>query len=762
MQVVRRLCFGVVLVLVLSVMSGCSFSPEARKKKHLEKAQSYFDQGKYRESLIEYENAIQIDPKSSEAHFGLAQCLLKETDLPHAYQELMSAVEYDPTNWKAQLQLGNLLLLGHHNPEARDRGQTVLKGDPGNVDAQTLIAAADAAGGNLTQAIAEAQTALQMDPNRASSYMLMAELQERNNDPAAAEQSYQKTTSLNPTSAAALITFGSFYQRQHRWADAQKQFQAAIVAAPQDPAPRAALAKLYLDQGQKDMAERVLREASTTIADNPAGYEMLGDFYLTQGDLSKAAAEFEALHAKHPKELSVTKTYVNVLLFQNRLDDAVHLTDAILKDSPSDPDGLTYRGEILTRQGKASDAIPILESAVKSAPNSAFAHFQLGVAYAANGNLGQAQSEWQQASTLRPNMVEPQRALAMLAARKSDPTSLVQSSEQLMRLEPHSAEGYVFHSRALLLKGDKAGAEADLKKAIEVAPRDSTAFVRMGDLRASAKQYDDAAKFYSQALTLNPSSAEALAGLVGVDLVHNQLAQALQRVQAQIARVPDSSVFYVQLGQLEQRNHDPGKAEEAFEKATELDKNNAVAFMLLAETQASRGSIDQAIARYQQAIQASPKDPRPHVLLGLVYETRGDWQQAEDQYQRALQAQPDYPVAANNLSYLMLEHSGDVSVALSLAQTARRMLPNLPTTADTLGWAYYNQGAYPSAVDALKEAVSGDDKNPTYHYHLGMAYQKTNNYAMARKELESALQLDPKYAHADEIRRALSGTPAAN
>ena len=104
----------------------------------------------------------------------------------------------------------------------------------------------------------------------------------------------------------------------------------------------------------------------------------------------------------------------------------------------------------------------------------------------------------------------------------------------------------------------------------------------------------------------------------------------------------------------------------------------------------------------------------------------------------------------------MLEHGGNVNVALTLAQTGRRGLPNVPSAADTLGWAYYYQGAYNSAIDTLQQAVNQDPKNPNFHYHLGMAYEKANNYAMAKKQLEYTLQISPNYPHADEIRKVLS------
>jgi cellulose synthase operon protein C len=340
--------------------------------------------------------------------------------------------------------------------------------------------------------------------------------------------------------------------------------------------------------------------------------------------------------------------------------------------------------------------------------------------------------------------------------RRGDSPTLSQLSQQMIQVEPRSPEGYIYHAQALVRQNDAAGAEADLKKAIEVAPGTSAPYARLGDLRMYQKRYDEAEKLYSEALQRNPLAVDALTGLVNIDLVRKQQANALRRVQDQIGKVPNNSQLYLLLGQLELKNQQNDKAEVAFSKAVDLDKNNVPAFLMLARTQVAKGSVDQAIAGNQRAMQANPRDVRIYISLASLLETRGDWQQAEDLYKKALAIQPDYPVAANNLSYLMLEHGGDVSVALTLAQTARKGLPDLPSTADTLGWAYYNQGAYSSAIDTLREAVKQTPESATFHYHLGMAYEKANNHTLAKKELEQALQISPNYSEADKIRKILA------
>jgi Tfp pilus assembly protein PilF len=316
------------------------------------------------------------------------------------------------------------------------------------------------------------------------------------------------------------------------------------------------------------------------------------------------------------------------------------------------------------------------------------------------------------------------------------------------------------HAQALLLKKDIAGATADVKRAISVAPDSPLGYARMGDLLYAQKDFDGANKFYIQAAQKDPNAFDALNGQVNVALAKKQPAQALKLVQDALPRAPNSAALYMLLGQVEVRNQDSAKAEDAYQKAFDIDPKNTNAALLLAALQSARGSDDQAIATYQKAIAANPGDARIYVGLGVSLEKKGDWQQAEEQYKKALGIQPDYGLAANNLSYLLLEHGGDLSVASSLAQTARKGMPDSPNSADTLGWAYYKQGVYNGAIDMFQQAIaesksSGGD-NPTYHYHLGLAYEKTNKRDLAKKELEYALKLNPSSTEADQVKQALS------
>src|SRR5258708_6824557 len=106
----------------------------------------------------------------------------------------------------------------------------------------------------------------------------------------------------------------------------------------------------------------------------------------------------------------------------------------------------------------------------------------------------------------------------------------------------------------------------------------------------------------------------------------------------------------------------------------------------------------------------------------------------------------------------MLQQGGNLDVAFAMAQTARRQLPDNPNSADTLGWAFYQKHVYTSAINLLKEAVKKDPDNALFNYHLGLAYAKNGQAALAKQQLDRVVKINPNFRDVDELRRA--GTEA--
>ncbi|MGB9105460.1 MAG: tetratricopeptide repeat protein, partial [Terriglobales bacterium] len=524
------------------------------------------------------------------------------------------------------------------------------------------------------------------------------------------------------------------------------------------PQTRVAMARFYMLQHKKDRAEQVLADAKKTMPDNPDGYRLLGDFYFSTGETDKALAEYAALLQEHKNDLKLKKTYIATLLLRNRVDEAARLNDEILNKDPQDVEALVARGRILVAQRKGDEAVQALEKAVKSDPDNAAAHYYLALAADLTGDANRREQELREAVRLRSDFLEAQTALAAVALRKRDWDTLRTSAEVVLKSQPSSPQGYIMRGMAEIGGKDIARGEADFKQAIQVAPQNPSGYIRLGELRLAQGRFKETDQLLEQALNLDPNSAESMQLLLTSNFAQRQPpSRMIARINAQLSKSPNNSSYYGMLGGLEAQMRDFASAEKHLNKALELDKNNLMAFGLLAQVQVSAGSADKAVATYQNWIQQNPKDVRPYVLLGSVEEMRNNWQQAQKMYQKALEVSPDYPVAANNLAYSMLEHGGNIDTALSLAQVARRGMQESPSAADTLAWAYYHKGAYGLAVDLLQDAIKRSPDNPTYQYHLGLSYLKQNQRARAKEHLQKALQLNPKFNQADDARKTLEG-----
>ena len=149
--------------------------------------------------------------------------------------------------------------------------------------------------------------------------------------------------------------------------------------------------------------------------------------------------------------------------------------------------------------------------------------------------------------------------------------------------------------------------------------------------------------------------------------------------------------------------------------------------------------------------------PKTNTMLGMLYEMRGKAVEAEKQYEKVLALDSTAAVASNNLAYIYADGNRNLDVALQLAQTAQRGLPDEPNAVDTLGWVYYRKGMTSAAIRELESAVKTSPKDPLLRYHLGMAYNQAGELAKAKATLEEALSIGTQFPGADDARKTLAG-----
>jgi tetratricopeptide (TPR) repeat protein len=750
------------LVIVSGILSSCSFDPNVRKQKDLERGQNLFTKGDYRSAVAKFRDAIKIDPNYADAHLQLARTYLRLQQPDRAYDEYGEVVRLRPSDYKTRMEFTNLLIAGRRSVLAEAQMKVLLQQRANDPATHSLDSALLAEEGDIPGAIREMQKTVALAPNRWEGYLSLGLLQLRNSQTGAAEESLKKVIELDPHSSSARIVLGNYYESVHRLDRAEQEFRDAMTIAPKDVEPREALAKLLLAEGKRDAAENVLQQAVRDLPDNPQALLNLSNFYYVTGDLNKAIAEYYRLYQKHPADMQIKKKYIQLLIRTKHYDEARKLDDEILKAAPGDTDALLFQGEVQISQGNPGAAIQTVQSVIKGAPNNSEAHFVLGVVFERLGDLQRAVAEWNKSLQLNPDSWDAESHLANAAMEQGDMHTLQTSATQLIRLAPQMPEGYSLRALSYINLQQYNDAEADIRRAIEIAPQSAFGYVELGNLRFRQMQYAQAVGAYEQALSRNAGSIDAMRGLVSAYLAEKDADKAIAALNAGIAKVPGNSRFYDLLGSVlfhAKRNF--SAAETALAKATSLDRHNTDAWIQLCQVKASMAKFDEAIATDQEAIQENPGQSGLYVLLGKLYESKLDWRRAESAYQSALAINSQDSEASNDLAAAMVHTGGNLDVALSLVQVAKTGLPNSPAVFDTMGWIYYQKGVYAMALNSLLEALrlqqsSKEPDNPDIRYHLGMTYEKMGQLSLARENLEQALKSDPVYPNAGEIKQELA------
>ncbi len=754
----RRYVSLAMLLTVVLLLAGCRGNPEVRKQRYFESGRRFSAEGKYKEASIQFLNALKVDGDYSDAHYLLAQAYEHMGQFVSASDELERTIASQPGNLPAHLDLGNLMLANDRISAAQEQANTVLAAQADNAGAHALLSAIACRQGQKATAIAEIERAIDLEPSRAAFHENLGLLQA--SDPAIAslaEGEFHKAVKLDPGSSSARLLLASYYVRNNRLVEAEKAAWDAVIIDPRSLTARADVAQIILKEGDWARAEQVLRQASKDFASTAQGAGILADYYASAQQFDKARAEFSAQLAKFPKNTTLQKGYIRVLIQMRDFGTAKTMLASLMKSNSKDPEVNALNGIILLNDGKANDAANALRDATRFLPQDSFIQYWLGKAAQANGEINVAEICFRQASELNPLSQAPLDELARIASQRGDRTLLEDVAGRAIAASPGSPSGYVWRAIVEMDRDSLDKAEADLRAAIKVAPESWQAYLQFGKLRLLQKRFSEGSAMLEQALKYNPNSVQALRLLTDYDVFQGHRDQALARVNAQIQKNPRNSYFFDLLAELQIQDKKVDKAAETAQRAIQMNSADGEAVSLFAQISVSRGMTAQAIDAWLQWSNSHPNDAGAFAVLGALEESHGSLDKAEAYYKKSLQIQPRQPIAANNLAYRMLENDDSPDLALTLAETARQGMPESPNTADTLAWAYYHMGTYQFARDLLEDALHIDPDCASMHYHLGMVYTKLKDKHNATFHLKKALSLARDSQTMRDAKNALQG-----
>ena len=752
----QRLACLSVMLLLLSV-AGCRKNPAVEKQKYLQSGKTYQSQGKLKEAVIQFSNALKIDANFVEAHAALAKTYRDLGNIPAAYRELVRTVDLAPTNQAARIDLATMLVdLGAPPDKSLEQVHAVLAMNPESADAYGVLARIDFERGDLTSARSDIQHALAIDGSRSAFHLMLASIEARTPGGVdTAGKELGSALSLDPHNAIAHLYEAELMEKKGDSGKAETEYLAAVADAPHDVRIRAACAGFYTRTKQPAKAESTLREFAEQTHDRDEAADLLREYYVQTGQIDKAEVAYKELLAKYPQSNALRISYARVLVQKNEYGEAQKVVDQLGAKDSGQPGETLLRALLLIHADKLKDAFGVLQKAVENTPNSLQLNLLLAQVATKLGELSVAEASFRQVNRLNPENLDAEVGLAMAASRAGDAKRLGRIADETIAKHPDFVDAYLWRGTVEANQKLYDQAEADFRLVIRKDPGKADAYGDLGRVLVQENHLPEGRAMLEQALAKNPSSLETLNLLVHTDLAAKNPAKAISRVQDQIQKVPQNAGLYGMLAALQVSQKDFRGALGNAEKSMQLDPGSGSALEIYTQAQVALGNNDQVISTWERWSASHPSDPQAFLMLGTLEESKGNQAKAMEYYKKTLTLKPGQPLAANNLAYLMVEKGQDLNTALSLAQEARRGLPNSPDSADTLAWVYYHMRSYDWARDLLEEAVKGNPDSATVQYHLGLTYSRLKEKEKAEAHLNRAISIAPGTQTASDARNAL-------
>jgi tetratricopeptide (TPR) repeat protein len=287
----------------------------------------------------------------------------------------------------------------------------------------------------------------------------------------------------------------------------------------------------------------------------------------------------------------------------------------------------------------------------------------------------------------------------------------------------------------------------ELQKAFEriatipEAVRDPRFFAYRASLLLSVGRVDEANADIGRALRLAPYDSNALALQSIIAVVQNEKDKALRVAKRAVEAAPDSATALIALSYAQQARFDLEDARANLEKAVQLDPKNALAWARLAELWSSFGRLDQALKAAQKAVVLEPNLSRTQTVLGFAYLAEVKTTQAKEAFDKAIALDQADPLPRLGLGLAKIRE-GDLHEGRREIEVAASLDPNNSIVRSYLGKTYYEEKRIPLDEREYAIAKELDPKDPTPWFYDAIAKQTTNRPVEALHDLEKSIELN--------------------
>ncbi|MBL9193435.1 MAG: tetratricopeptide repeat protein [Opitutaceae bacterium] len=580
------------------------------------------------------------------------------------------------------------------------------------------------------------------------------------------------------------IERGGVYLAEGKLEHAELEFRAVLELDLRDVTALRTLGNIAYERGRMGLALVYLQRAKEIAPLDTGARRSLGLVFLSLGNRSEAMQEALAVLEQTP-----TDSESIILLAESTFDDAtLKIAEDRLSGLPqSQPALLVGKGILALKQGQRKVAIEHFENALRVDPTLAAAHSGLGAAFAASGDLANADRSYAQGAALSgirsprklqyaafrmnqgdaitartlltqiirevPDSLTAKVRLAELSFKEGQTEEASELVKSVLTSEPYHPEGLLLSSRLALSNNNPTLALAETEKLLKLYPRSTEALFEQAKAHLALRELSHAEASLNQVLTTQPDHVAARVALASLYLRQDDRSFAIALLRPWLKRTaPD-----------------------------EIPPELVDAFTLLAEALRGTGELAETLEIYARVEKAVPGREYLALMKGLVLLQQQKLVEARSEFEEALKRNPKSALAIEQLTGLdVAENKTDVarkrlddallvqplspdlhllSARLHLAKKDRPMAeaaiqraiecqPDWPQGFLLLARIQLDSGENTAALKTLQEVVQRSPRNLFAWLLVGTLQASAKNYDLARKAYERVLELQPNHVPA--------------
>jgi eukaryotic-like serine/threonine-protein kinase len=337
-------------------------------------------------------------------------------------------------------------------------------------------------------------------------------------DPAIA--AFEEAVRIDPSFALGHAGLGSAYWRMYTqtkdaaWAHrATVETERAKQLDPSEPEVGYTLAAVYSGSGRTDEAIAELRRVLELQPSSDAAHRKLGEIYGARGRIDDAVREFDEAIRLRPDYWASHRAKGLLLWRAGRLSEAETSFQEVIRLQPDSPIGYQLLGNAHASGGNFAEATRDYQAAL-SRGGIFGANSSLGYVSYAQGRFREAVGFYQRAIEARPknatthwNLADALRHVGRQADARWEYQRALDLFDVDLGIDATDATALSVRATCKARLGQLSGAEADIARAVELAPDDPDVQYQRALVSSIAGRRDDALSALEKAVSLGYSRA---------------------------------------------------------------------------------------------------------------------------------------------------------------------------------------------------------------------------------------------------------------